>query len=106
MANLPETKESYNTIINITEYLIKYTQFIPCCMGDNKLSVVQVAELFFKHVICKFGIPDDIVSDRDHRFVSTFWQHLWKLMGTKTLMSTAFHPQTDGQTERMIRTLA
>ena len=38
--------------------------------------------------------------------MSTFWQHLWKLMGTKTLMSTAFHPQTDGQTERMHRTLA
>ena len=62
--------------------------------------------MFFKHVVCKFGVPDEIVSDRDRRFVSTFWQHLWKLLGTKTLMSTAFHPQTDGQTERMHRTLA
>ena len=42
-------------------------------MGDNELSAVQVAELFFKHVVCKFGIPDDIVSDHDRRFISTFW---------------------------------
>ena len=75
-------------------------------MGDNKLSAIQVAELFFKHVVCKFGVPEEIVSDRDRRFVSTFWQHMWKLMGTKTLVSIAFHPQTDGQTERMHRTLA
>ena len=64
--------------------------------GRQQPSAVQVAELFFKDFVCKFGVPDKIVSDHDHSFVSTFWYHLWKLVGTKTLMSTAFHPQTDG----------
>ena len=73
MANLPETKEGYNTIMTVTEHIIKHTQFIPCQMGDNDLSAVQVAELFFKHVVCKFGVHDEIASDRDCRFVSTFW---------------------------------
>ena len=81
--NLPETKEGYYIIMIVTECQIKHTQVIPCCMGESRVSAVQVAELFFKHIVCKLGVSNKIVNDHDCRFVSTFWQHLWKLMGIK-----------------------
>ena len=58
-----------------------------------------VACIVLKAVVRLHGIPESIVSDRDARFTSIFWRELQKLMGTKLLMSTVFHPQTDGATE-------
>ena len=105
MTNLPSSL-GYNAILTIVERLTKYTRFIPCKLGKDELPATKVAQLFFEHIVRAFGVPQEIVSDRDRHFTSTFWQHLWKLLGMKTLMSTAFHPQTDGQTERMHRTLS
>ena len=59
----------------------------------------EVAWLFLKEIVRLHGVPESIVSDRDTEFTSTFWCELHKLMGTKLLMSTAFHPQMDGVTE-------
>lgn len=56
-------------------------------------------------IILQHGVPKAIVSDRDPRFVSNMWQALWSMFGTSFNMSTAYHPQTDGQTERMNRTM-
>jgi len=64
----------------------------------------EVAQLYFKHVCRRYGFPKSIVSDRDSRFTSSFWKSLWSLFDTTLDMSTAFHPQTDGQTERTNRT--
>jgi hypothetical protein len=68
-------------------------------------SAARVAQLYFDNVFRHFGLQEKIISDRDGRFTSRFWQELHALLGTKLAMSTAFHPQTDGQTERTNRTI-
>jgi hypothetical protein len=65
----------------------------------------QVAEMMFDHVYKHHGLPKSIVSDRDVLFTSTFWKHLHELVGTKLKMSSAYHPQTDGSTERANKTV-
>ena len=71
----------------------------------TEVTVPEVAKLFFNQIFQLHGLPQYIVSDRDPKFISKFWQELLKRTGVKTLMSTAHHPQTDGQTERTNRTL-
>ena len=63
------------------------------------ISVEETTKLFFEHVWVHFGLPKSIISDRDSRFLSNFWSSLLARMDTKLTKSTAFHPQTDGQTE-------
>ena len=64
-----------------------------------------VADLFFREIYRLHGLPEVLVSDRDPRFTGLFWQALWKVLGTKLRLSSPYHPQTDGQTERANRTL-
>ena len=85
--------------------LTKYTILIPCTLGEGELSSQQVADLFFEHVVCRFGVPRAVLHDRDPRFTAGFWRTLWERLGTRVKFSSAFHPQTDGQTERQHRTI-
>ncbi|KAE9269466.1 hypothetical protein PF001_g29212 [Phytophthora fragariae] len=71
----------------------------------KSVTAPQAAQLFVDNVFRNHGLPEAFVSDRDPRFVSHFWQHLFRLLGTRLDMSTADHPQTDGQTERVNRVL-
>ncbi|RVW69340.1 Transposon Tf2-2 polyprotein [Vitis vinifera] len=76
----------------------KYAMFIP---APDACLMEKAAKLFFSNVVKHFGLPKDIVNDRDARFTSRFWVELFKLFGSKLKFSTINHPQTDGQTERI-----
>lgn len=99
---LPKTKAGYDAIIVFVDKLSKMVHYAPTY---TECTAPDVAKIFFNEVVRYHGIPDSIISDRDPRFTSKFWQSLWKHLGTKLIMSSAYHPQTDGQTERANRTL-
>lgn len=98
---LPED-EGYNYLLTITDRLGSDIRLVPC---KQDLTAEQLAVLFFDHWYCENGLPLDIISDRDKLFVSRFWRALHKLTGVKLKMSTAFHPQTDGASERTNKTV-
>jgi len=81
----------------------KMTQFIP--LPKEGKSVSDLVRTFAREVWCHQGLPSDIVSDRDSHFTFAVWQEFLMLAGIRLRMSTAFHPQTDGQTERLNQTI-
>ncbi|GJR41681.1 putative reverse transcriptase domain-containing protein [Tanacetum coccineum] len=72
---------------------------------NEKYKMEKLTRLYLKEIVCRHGVPVSIISDRDPRFASRFWRSLQKSLGTNLDMSTAYHPKTDGQSERMIQTL-
>jgi hypothetical protein len=100
---LPKTKHGHDAIMVVVDRLTKMVHFAPT---TTSVTAPELAKLFFNTVYRYHGLPNTIVSDRDPRFTSLFWQSLFKHnLGTKLTMSTSNHPQTDGQTERANRTL-
>jgi hypothetical protein len=99
---LPKTKKGNDAIVVWVDKLSKHAHF---AATTTTIDAPGLAKLMYETVVRHHGIPNQIVSDRDPRFISNFWRSLWKLTGTTLAMSTAYHPQTDGQTERMNRTL-
>ncbi|HVX00319.1 MAG TPA: reverse transcriptase domain-containing protein, partial [Candidatus Babeliaceae bacterium] len=97
ITGLPTTADGNNVILVITD---KYSKMIHLKATVITISAPEVARIFFEEIVRHHGFPSSIISDRDPRFTSSFWRSLWELSGTKLAMSTAYHPRTDGQTER------
>jgi transposase InsO family protein len=102
VTKLPKSPSGYDTIWVIVDRLTKSAQFIPI-REDYKME--KLTRLYIKEIVSRHGVPVSIISDRDSRFTSRFWQSMQKALGTRLYMSTAYHPQTDGQSERTIQTL-
>ncbi|RDX89745.1 hypothetical protein CR513_28493, partial [Mucuna pruriens] len=98
----PRSKGLRDSISIVVERFSKMTHFIPCHKSDE---TSYVANLFFRDVVRLHGLPRTIVSYRDTKFLAHFWRYLWIRLGTKLLFSPTCHPQTDGQTKVVNRTL-
>nr|GFB83313.1 reverse transcriptase domain-containing protein [Tanacetum cinerariifolium] len=99
---LPKTSSGYDTIWVIVDRLTKSAHFLPIREDD---SMDKLTKLYLKEVVTRHGIPISIISDRDPRFASNLWRAFLKALGNRLDMSTAYHPEIDGQSERTIQTL-
>jgi hypothetical protein len=102
ITGLPKAREGFDAIWVAVDRLSKYAHFAPT---TSEASAEDIAQLLRVHVFTLHGFPQEIVADRDPRWVSRFCKELFRLTGTRAALSTAFHPQTDGQTERVNRIL-
>ncbi|KAJ9536718.1 hypothetical protein OSB04_un000103 [Centaurea solstitialis] len=102
VTKLPRTKKGHDSIWVIVDRLTKSAHFLPI---KESFSIDRLAQLYIDEIVMRHGVPISIISDRDSRFTSRFWQSLQTTLGTSVDLSTAYHPQTDGQTERTIQTL-
>ncbi|GJZ53511.1 putative reverse transcriptase domain-containing protein [Tanacetum coccineum] len=102
VTKLPKTAAGQDTIWVIVDRLTKSAHFLPMREDDT---LEKLTRQYLKEVVSRHGVPVSIISDRDGRFTSHFWKSLNKALGTRLDMSTAYHPQTDGQSERTIQTL-
>ena len=102
IVQLPKTPRGFTSITVFVDRLTKMVHLAPSNDTDNAPTVAQT---FLSTIFRHHGLPDDIVSDRGSVFTSHFWTAFLQLLGTKASLSTAFHPQSDGQTERVNRTV-
>lgn len=85
-------------IMVVVDRFSKFAHFIPL---QHPFIAPKIAQVFFEEIFSLYGLPKSIVSDRDRIFLSSFWTELFKLQGTQLHMSSSYHPQSDGQTERV-----
>ena len=92
------SSNGYDSILVVVDRMTKQAIFIPCHTTDK---AIDLARHYLKHVFSKHGIPFSITSDRGKLFVSEFWGEVCDMLDIKSALSTAYHPETDGQTERV-----
>lgn len=96
------TSGQYNCILVVVDYFTKCAHFLPF---HHPFTAGKVAKIFLDQVYKLHGLPSAIVSDRDRIFTSLFWRELFALADVQLRMSTSYHPQSDGQTERLNQTM-
>ena len=102
VTGLPVVRVGCDSIWVVVDRLTKLAHFLPV---KTQYNVERLAEIYIKETIRLHGIPQSIVSDRDPKFTARLWRSLQEYLGTELLFSTAAHPQTDGQSERVIQIL-
>ncbi|MBW0472243.1 hypothetical protein O181_011958 [Austropuccinia psidii MF-1] len=99
---VPGGKENFNAFLIIVDRFRKSVRYLPCHKEDTAM---DTSLLFWNNIISTCGVSRIIISDRDPKFTSEFWTNLYDMPGTKLAFSTAYHSQTDGLAERMIKTM-
>ena len=102
VTHLPRTQQKHDAVWVIVDRLTKSAHFLAMRMA---FSLERFCRFYIREIVRLHGVPVSIVSDREPRFTVHFWKSFQKAMGTRLMMSTAFHPQTDGQSERTIQVL-
>ncbi|KAM0052023.1 putative nucleotidyltransferase, Ribonuclease H [Helianthus debilis subsp. tardiflorus] len=102
ITKLPRTSKGHDAIWVVVDRLTKSAHFLPI---REDFSAEKLAKIYVDEIVSRHGVPLDIISDRDARFSSHFWKTMQSALGTQLNLSTAYHPQTDGQSERTIQTL-
>nr|GEX12304.1 putative reverse transcriptase domain-containing protein [Tanacetum cinerariifolium] len=102
VTKLPKTSNGHDTIWVIVGRLTKSAHFIPT---RETYSMETLTRLYIKEIVSRHGVPISIITNHDSHFTSRFWQSLQNALGTQLDMSTTYHPETDGQSERIIQTL-
>ncbi|KAI3824326.1 hypothetical protein L1987_05784 [Smallanthus sonchifolius] len=102
ITKLPHTSRGHDIIWVIIDRLTKAAHFLPI---REDYRVEKLARIYIDEIVSRHGVPLNVISDRDERFTSPFWQSLQSTLGTQLNLSTAYHPQNDGQSERTIQTL-
>ncbi|KAD5960466.1 hypothetical protein E3N88_11938 [Mikania micrantha] len=102
ITKLPRTSSGHDSIWVVVDRLTKSAHLLPI---RETYKMEKLARLYVDEIVVRHGVPLSIISDRDSRFTSRFWQSLQQSLGTGVNLSTAYHPQTDGQSERTIQTL-
>nr|KYP47446.1 Retrotransposable element Tf2 [Cajanus cajan] len=102
IVGLPRSARNNDAIWVIVDQLTKCAHFLPV---NIKWSLEKLTQLYVREIVRLHGVPSNIISDQDPRFTSRFWQSLHQALGTKLKLSSAYHPQTDGQLERTIQSL-
>ncbi|GJT35726.1 putative reverse transcriptase domain-containing protein [Tanacetum coccineum] len=102
ITKLPRSSQGFDTIWVIVDQLTKSDHFLPIRENDP---LDKLARLYLNRIVARHRIPASIICDRDGRFTSNFWRSFQKALGTDISMSTAYHPETDSQSERTIQTL-
>ena len=102
VVGLPRTKANHYAIWIVIDRLTNSAHFLPI---NEKFSLEKLVQLYLKEIVVRDGVPVSILSDRDPKFTSRFWRRFQEHLGTKLNMSTSYHPQTDGQSERTIQTI-